>query len=179
MPPLFRPGQDFASEVASNPTFASIAQEVQHEREAQAIRQIYEYPISGEVRGQQTLPFIIQIEQGSDFSSRWITGSCDSYDAVNASSFPVPNSLGLTAWAGRGLMFMFTDTGSGTQLTSDFVAAENFLTPGYGIMFSSPKPFRNLFLRNSKVRVDVRNLDNNLRVHRFSLSLSGYKITTP
>jgi hypothetical protein len=181
-----------AQDIESSPVFSAIANQVTHEREVQAMRYPFIYTLSGEVNGQQSMPFTLLIDQGSDFLCRFITGSCYSYDARvgHESSFPIPNSMGVTSWAGRGLSFMFTDTRSGTQLMSDMVPAEVMLTPGYGMTFVEPVPFTYFFWRNSKLKVDVRNRDNATRAfdpqnptipsaHQFNISLHGYKVFTP
>jgi hypothetical protein len=172
---------EMARDIDENPVFQAIANEVLHEREVQAMRYSFIYTLSGEVRGQQTMPYTLLIDQGSDFKCIGITGQCYSYDATvgNESSFPIPNAVGVTSWAGRGLSFMFTDTRSGTQLMSDYVPAEVMLTPGYGMTFIKPYDFRYFFWRNSKLKVDVRNRDNDTRVHQFNISLIGFKVFTP
>jgi hypothetical protein len=170
---------EMAQAIDGNNVFSALAQEVLHDREVSAMRHYFTYEVSGEVQGQVTLPFTLLIEQGSDFKCFAITGSCFSYDAVNASSFPIPNALGVTAWAGRGLSFNMVDTRSGRQLTSGFNAAENILSPGYGQMFQQPFPMRYFFWRNSKLRIDVRNRDNALRIHEFRITFHGFKIYTP
>lgn len=172
---------EMARDIDSSPVFQSIANEVTHEREVQAMRYAFVYTLSGEVIGQQTMPFTLLIDQGSDFKCVGITGSCYSYDsdALDGSSFPVPNAAAVDDWAMRGLSFMFTDTRSGTQLMSDFVPAECMLTPGYGMTFIKPYEFRYFFWRNSKLKVDVRNRDNARRTHQFNISLIGFKVFTP
>lgn len=177
--PKYTSNVEMADAIDDSPVFQSIDQQLQHEREAQAMRHWFVYPLNGEVVGQQTLPFTIQIENGSDFKCMWITGSCFSYSGAQASTFPVPNSIGATAWAGRGLSTMITDTRSGRQLTSDFVGLETLLTPGYGMTMVDPMPFRYFFWRNSKIRFDIRNRDNANRTHQFSLNLVGIKIYSP
>jgi len=170
---------ELAGMISRNPTFASIAMQLQHERDAQAMRWPYIYPVEGTVVGQTTQPFTITIEQGTDFMCENIAISAFSYDAVNASSFPIPNSLGATAWAGRGLSIQITETRSGRQYTSGFEPIELLGAPGYGLNFQRPISFRTLILRNSKIRFDVRNRDAATRTHAFAISLIGYKILTP
>lgn len=170
---------EMARDISDDPVFSSLEHEVLHDRTVSAMRHFYTYHINGDVVGQQTLPFTLLIEQGSDFKCYAITGSCYSYDAQNNSSFPMPNALGTTSWAGRGLSFQLTDTRSGRQLQSGFVPAELMLTPGYGQMFLNPFPFRYFFYRNSKLRLDVRNRDAAIRTHSFDIALHGYKIYTP
>lgn len=170
---------ELAQMISADPVFSSIAAEVAHERKVQAQRWNYTYTLSDQIVGQQTLPFIITIEQGTDFKSCFLTGSAFSYDAVNASTFPIPNSAGVTAWAGRGLAVRITDTRAGRELTSGFVPFETIFTPGYGINFQKPYPFRYFFYRNTKLRFDIRNADNALRTHAFTIELNGYKILTP
>lgn len=170
---------EMADAIDESPVFSSIAQQMEHEREAQAMRHYFVYPLNGEVIGQQTLPFTITIANDADFKCLWITGSCFSYDAAHASSFPLPNALAVTDWAARGLSTMITDTRSGRQLTSDFVPLETLLTPGYGMTLVDPMPFRYFFWRNSKIRFDIRNRDNSDRTHEFSLCLVGIKMYSP
>jgi hypothetical protein len=170
---------EMANAISSNQVFSAIASEVEHERTVQAMRYNYTYSLSGSIVGQQTLPFEIVIEQGSDFSCQMMTGSAFSYDTGNATSFPIPNSLGATAWAGRGLSVNIVETRSGRTLTSGFVAWELLFAPGYAQGFQRPYPFRYHFYRNSKIRFDIRNRDNANRTHTFDVALNGYKIITP
>ena len=164
--------------IRRNPTFSAITNEVAHEREVQARKWNYTYTLSASVVGQQTLPFNITIEQGTDFQALYLTGSVYSYDSQNATDFPVPNSLGSTAWAGRGLSVDVTDTRSSRKLTSGFVPIELILTPGYGLNFQAPYPFRYFFYANTKIRFDIRNRDNADRTHTIEIALNGYKVVT-
>lgn len=165
--------------INNNPTFAGITQQVLHEREIQAQRWNYTYTLSDSIVGQQTQPFNITIEQGTDFKALWLTASAFSYDSENDTDFPVPNALGATAWAGRGLSVQITDTTSGRELTSGFVAFELLASPGYGLNFQNPFPFKYFFYRNTKIRFDIRNRDNSDRTHYFEVALNGYKVATP
>lgn len=182
--PMPRPGgatsnPELASAISQNPVFAAVAHELEQKREQQAVKWFYVYSVSGSVVGQATNPFNIIIEQGTDFMCHFMTASAFSYDAGNATSFPYPNSAGNTAWAARGLSVQLTDTRSGREHTSGFVPLELLGTPGYGLNFQNPFPFRNLFYRNSKLRLDVRNRDNSNRTHYFEFALIGYKVLTP
>lgn len=168
-----------AQDISDNAVFSAAAQEVAHDRELQAMRYQYIYGISDTIVGQQTLPFILTIEQGSDFDCFGMTASAFSYDAVNATSFPAPNALGTTAWACRGLSVQITDSNAGRDLTSGFLPLELIATPGYAITFNRPFPFRYHFYRNSKIRFDVRNRDGALRTHAFAIALIGFKTLTP
>lgn len=167
-----------AEEISENPVFASLAHEVEDARERQAMRWQYIYGFADTIAGQTTLPFNITIESGTDFDCHWLTASAFSYDAVNASTFPVPNSAGLVDWAGRGLSVQITDSNSGRDLTSGFIPIELFGTPGYGLNFQKPYPFRYHFYRNSQIRFDVRNRDGALRTHEFAFALLGFKVIT-
>jgi len=168
-----------AQAISESPVFDAIAKEVEHDRELTAMKYNYTYTLSDSIVGQQTLPFFITVEQGTDFSCKWILGSAYSYDAAVDTDFPIPNSLGATAWAGRGLSLQITDTRSGRNLTSGFVTLETLLTPGYGLNFQQPYPFRYHFYRNTKIRFDIRNRDNANRTHYFDLMLNGFKVITP
>jgi len=170
---------EMARQINENAVFASLANEAQHLGTVQAMKFDYTYTLSGSVAGQATSSFFITIEQGSDFQGLYLTGSCFSYDAVNASSFPTPNTLGLTAWAARGLSAHITDMRSGRELVSGFIPLELLLTPGYGINFQHPYPFKYFFLRNSQIRFDIRNRDAATRTHAFEIAINGYKILTP
>jgi hypothetical protein len=170
---------EMAQAINDSPVFSALAQEVAHDREVSAMRHYYQYHLPGELVGQQTAPFTLLIEQGTDFKCYAITGRAYSYDANVASDFPIPNALGLTAWAGSGLSFMLTDTRSGRQITSGMVPVETVLTPGYGQLLVNPMPFRYFFYRNSKLRFDIRNRDNAGRTHQFDIVLHGFKIYTP
>lgn len=175
----FAQNPEMANAINQSPTFMSIQDQMLHERNAQAMRYDYVYHLSATVTGQQTQAFDITIEQGTDFKSIWLTGHCFSYDAVNATDFPIPNSLGATSWAGDGLSIQITDTRSGRQLTSGFVPAKELLTPGYGLNFQQPYPMKYYWYRNSKIRFDIRNRDNNTRSHTIDIALKGYKILSP
>ena len=170
---------EMASAIDRSPTFSSIADQMLHERDAQAMRYAYVYHLNADIVGQTTQAFNITIEQGSDFKSLWLTGDCYSYDAGNATTFPVPNALGSTAWAGDGLSIQITDTRSGRQLTSGFVPAKDLLTPGYGLNFQQPYPLKYYWYRNSKIRFDIRNRDNALRTHAINICMKGYKVLSP
>jgi hypothetical protein len=177
--PLATHNLQMANQINASPVFDAVAKEVQHDRELTAMRYNYTYTLSDSIVGQQTLPFFITIEQGTDFSCKWMLGSAFSYDAENDTDFPIPNSIGATAWAGRGLSVQITDTRSGRNLTSGFVTWETLLTPGYGLNFQQPYPFRYHFYRNTKIRFDIRNRDNADRTHYFEIQLNGFKVVTP
>lgn len=166
-------------EIAENPVFSSIEQEIRHLREVNKMRYRFVYPLSNTIAGGATLPFNITIEQGTDFHCQYITGSFFSYDAVNASSFPIPNSLGVTAWAGRGLYVQITDTKASREQSSGFVAVENLFTPGYGLNMQGFLPWNHLYEQNDQIRFDIRNADNALRTHRFEIAMVGYKYVVP
>lgn len=168
-----------AQQISETPVFDATAKEVEHDRELSAMKYNYTYTLSDSIVGQQTLPFFITIEQGTDFSCKWMLGSAYSYDTQNDTDFPIPNSLGATAWAGRGLSVQITDTRSGRNLTSGFVPWETIMTPGYGMNFQQPFPFRYHFYRNTKIRFDIRNRDNANRTHDFEVQINGFKIVTP
>jgi hypothetical protein len=186
---------EFSNIVAGNPTFASLAQELTHLREVQAMKQFFIYNLSGYVNGGASEVFHINIEQGSDFLIQFMTASAYSWDATVGfeSWFPIPNTVGATEWAGRGLSAKITDSMAGRELTSGFVPFECFGTPGYGLNFQSVFPIRYLAYRNSKIRFDIRCRDNPARVyntdvprdptnsgeHQFEICLGGYKIFTP
>jgi hypothetical protein len=167
---------DLAEEISENPTFAALGNQLLHDREMQAMRWQYVYQVSGTVVGQQTAVNTLTTEAGTSFMCRWITMSAFSYDSGNDSSFPVPNSAGSAAWAGRGLSVQITDSKSGRELTSGFVAMELIGTPGYGMNFQHPFPFRYLFYPNSKLRFDIRNRDAATRTHYYDIALTGFKI---
>jgi hypothetical protein len=177
--PLGSSNPEMSQMIDSNPVFSAIAQEVEQERTAQSMKQTFIYNVNGSVRGQETGVFTLLVEQGVNFKCLAISGSCFSYDAVNPTDYPLPNALGVTDWAGRGLSFQITDTRTGNLLTSGFVPAELLLTPGYGFSMIRPIDFRYFFFPNTKMRFDVRNRDNVNRVHEFNLALIGYKIYTP
>jgi len=174
---------EMADAISDSPVFASIANEVAHEREMQAMRYSFIYGIADTIAVQTTLPFILTIDQGSDFKCIAMTASMFNYDATDATDFPIPNSLGSTAWAGRGLSMMMTDTNAGRDLTSGFIPMELIGTPGYGLNFQNPYPFRYYFRRNNKIRFDVRNrdgvTDSGRSATEFAIALLGYKIVTP
>lgn len=168
-----------ANTISQNDTFRAIANQVQHWRDKQAMMWRYIYAISDDITGQQTKPFVLTIEQGTDFICEYITASAFSYDAQSATSFPVPNNQGLTAWAGRGISVSITDSNAGRELTSSEIPLELIATPGYGLNFQGAYPFPYFFYRNNKIRFDVRNRDNSNREHSFAIALHGWKVATP
>ena len=170
---------ELAAAISADNTFAALAQEVAHERKTQAMKWWYTYVLTDEIAGQASSPFTITIEQGTDFKCCYLTASMFSYNVKTASYFPIPNSGGLTYWAGRGLTMRITDTRAGRDLTSGDVPMELFATPGYGLSFVKPFPFHYFFLRNSKIRFDIRNLDSSSRTHGFNIAMHGYKYLTP
>jgi hypothetical protein len=184
--PRYQDQPELAASIAADATFAALEQEVAHERKVQAMKWWYTYVLTDSIDGQASKPFTITIEQGTDFKCCYLTASMFSYSTSQATSFPIPNSNGTTAyWAGRGLTMRITDTRSGRDLTSGDTPMELFATPGYGLSFIKPFPFHYFFLRNSKVRFDIRNLDNanrsaaNSCAHSFNIALHGYKYLTP
>lgn len=170
-----------AETISRNSTFQNAVEQLKHEREIQAIKYDFVYTLSGTITGQQTQPFNLTIEQGSDFKCLWLTASAYSFEGAQGddTDFPIPNSGGLLYWAGRGLSVLITDTRSGRQLTSGFVPFELIGTPGYGMNFQHPYPLRYLFYRNTKIRFDVRNRDNANRDHDFEIALKGFKVLSP
>ena len=176
----------FDRTVRQDPTFAALEAEVDHERHVQAMKHWYSYPVSGVIAGQQSLPFSITIEQGTDFKCIGITASAFSYNSAGGSSFPMPVATSgnvSTSWACRGLSVAITDTRAGRTLTSGQVPFELFATPGYGVSFTRMFPFQYFFLRNSKVQFDVRNNENTTYggstvatgACSFSITLHGFK----
>jgi hypothetical protein len=171
---------NIANEISDNPTFQALAAQAWQERESQAMQHSFIYAVSGAVLGLQTLPFNLLIESGSDFQCLMMTASAFSYDAVNATIFPVPNSLGIVTSAGDGLSVQITDTASGRQLTNGFVSIRNIGTPGYGVNMVKPLPFRYHFKANSILRFDVRSRETNAaRSQSFEFALIGLKTFLP
>lgn len=181
MPSEFTSNVEMSRQISESAVFSAIATEAVHQRTVQAMKWNYTYVLNDDIDGQITEAFFITIEQGTDFQCNWITASCFSYedDQGDPTNFPIPNSLGAVNWAGRGLSARITDMRSGRELTSGYVPFELFGTPGYGLNFQHPYPYKYYFMRNSMVRFDVRNRDNTLRNHQFSIALNGYKIATP
>lgn len=179
--PRYQDQPELAASISANPTFSALEQEVAHERTVQAMKWHYIYVLTDEIVGQGSKPFTITIEQGTDFKCTHMSMSMFSYDDSNDTDFPMPNG-GATPnafWAGRGLTLKITDTRSGRDLTSGDMPAELIATPGYGISFVKLVPFPYFFLRNSKIRFDIRNLDNANRTHKFNIALHGFKYLTP
>lgn len=178
--PRYQDQPELAASISANPVFSALEDEVKHEREVQKMKWWYTYTLNDEIAGQTSKPFTITIEQGTDFKCCYMVASAFSYDGSNASAFPIPNGGGLAWWAGRGLTLRITDTRSGRELTSGDCPFELFATPGYGLSFVKPFPFRYMFLRNSKIRFDIRNNDLAAHAsHKFSIALHGYKYLTP
>jgi len=175
----FTSNTEMAKQISESAVFSAIANESAHQRTVQAMKWNYTYVLSDDIAGQTTTAFSIVIEQGTDFSCKWLTASAFSYDDSHDSLFPIPNSLGVVDWAGRGLSVKITDMRSGRQLTSGFVPFELLGTPGYGLNFQHPYPFNYYFYRNSMVQFEIRNRDAATRTHEFSIALNGYKIATP
>ena len=186
--PQYQDQPQLAASISANPVFQALADEVKHERTIQAMKWHYIYTLNDFLLGQDSKPFTITIEQGTDFCCKYMVASAIGYDKNNPSSFPV---FGNTSWAARGLTMRITDTRSGVELTSGDMPFELIATPGYGTAFVKPFPLRYTFLRNSKVRFDMRNNDNAAfnatyvagqssgEGHRFSIALHGYKYLTP
>ena len=163
-----------------NPVFSNIEADIYHKREAQAVRWSRIYSLSGTIAGQATVPEIITIDQEQDFYCKYISASAYSYDAVNASIFPVPNSAGLVHWAMRGLTVEITETSSGRQITSGELPFELFATPGYGTAFQNLFPLPYYFYRNNKIRFVIRNRETNTsRTHRYEIALVGVNYLAP
>lgn len=181
LPKMYQDQPELAAQIAGDPTFAAIEQEVAHERKVQVVKAWYTYVLTDSIVGQDARPFKITIEQGTDFKCIGMTISMFSFDSTvaNATAFPIPNSAGNTLWAGRGLTMRITDTRMGRDLTSGDTPMELFATPGYGLSLIKMFPFHYFFLRNSQVRFDIRNLDNPIRTHQFSIALHGFKYLTP
>jgi len=186
--PRYQDQPELQASINANPVFAALEDEIKHERNVQAMKWAYAYTLNDTILGQTSKPFTITIEQGTDFKCLYVVASAFGYDKNNPSSFPV---VGNTSWAARGLTIRITDTRSGRELTSGDMPYELWATPGYGTQFVKPFPFRYCFLRNSKIRFDIRNNDNatfNATAvagqstgdgHRFSIALHGYKYLTP
>lgn len=188
--PSYQDQPELAARITSDATFSALEQEVAHERKTQAMKWWYTYVLTEQIDGQGSKPFTLTIEQGTDFKCCYMAISAFSYSDTVPSSFPIPNSANSARWAGRGLTIRMTDTRAGRELTSGDVPLELFGTPGYGLSFVKPFPFHYFFLRNSKIRFDVRNLDNAARyydeangvdygAHKFNIALHGYKYLTP
>jgi hypothetical protein len=201
--PRYQDQPELAARISADPVFSALEQEVAHERKTQAMKWWYTYVLTDVLDGASSKPFIMTIEQGTDFKCCYMTASVFSFDGThtgdgiateivptNPTSFPIPNSSGLTYWAGRGLTMRITDTRAGRDLTSGDVPFELFATPGYGLSFVKPFPFHYFFLRNSKIRFDIRNLDVAARLYNeatgvdygsqhFNIALHGYKYLTP
>jgi len=170
---------ELAQTISGDATFSAIADEVAHERKTQTMKSWYTYVLNDSIVGGQTLPFSITIEQGTDFKCCYLTASAFSYDGSEDSAFPIPNSGAVTWWAGRGLTVSITDTRAGRELTSGLVPFELFATPGYGLSFNRPFPLRYFFLRNTKIKFQIKNLDKSTRTHTFAIALHGFKYLTP
>ena len=166
---------ELTQSINDNATFASLAAQVQQERDSQAMRWAFIYPLSGSLVGQVTAPFILTTETGTEFRILYITGSLFSYNAGVATSFPIPNAMGLTAWAGDGLSCLFRDSRSGRDLCGGFIPMKNLFTPGYGTQFQNPMSFKYTLRGTSMLQFDVRNRDAAGRTHTFDLAFWGYK----
>jgi len=173
---------EMASDIAGNPVFAALAQELEHDREVQKMKHQYIYGITGSlttVLGANVAGiFTLTIEQGTDFKSDAMLISAFSVDAVNATSFPTP---GAATFACRGLQMRITDAGAGRELTNNFLPLELIATPGYGVSLIKEFAWKYLFKRTSVIRFDVRTNDvaSSGRVHNFAIAFRGMKIYTP
>lgn len=166
--------------------FDTVEQQLAYERAIQQKRYQYTYPLSGSVLADSTSIFSIDIESGADFKCTGKTGSAFGYDKTGAktSAYPMPliDNAGnlVTRFAMRGLMVQVTDTNSGRNLTSGFVAFENWFTPGYGVAFTKEVPWTYLFYRNNKIKIDVRNTEPaNGLTHTFNLAFTGFRYEVP
>ena len=166
---------ELTQEISDNSTFSSLAAQVTQEREAQAMRWAFVYPLSGTVVGQTTAPFILTTETGTEFRILYITGAMYSYNAGVATSFPIPNALGVTAWAGDGLSCQWLDSRSGRNLSGGFIPMKLLFTPGYGTQFQNAMSYKYTLRGNSMLQFDIRNRDVAGRTHSFDLAFWGYK----
>lgn len=145
-----------ADAINRNSVFSAIAAEMYQKREAQALRWTRMYSVSGSVDALATKTEIITIDQESDFDCQAFVASAYSYDTTHVSIFPVPNTNNVAYWAMRGLTIELVDTSSGRMLTSGEIPFELIGTPGYGMSFQNPFPFRYYFYSNSKLRITIR-----------------------
>jgi len=173
---------EMASEISGNPVFASLAQELEHDREVQKMKYQYIYGIAGTITTAigSTVSAIntMTIEQGSDFKSDAMLISCFSVDGANVTSFPTP---GAATFAMRGLQFRVTDSGAGRELFSNFIPVELIATPGYGLSLIKEFQWKYLFKRTSVIRFDIRLNDvaSTGRVHAYAIAFRGMKCLTP
>ena len=173
---------EMAEQIAANPTFAALAQELEPDRTVQKMKYQYIYGIAGSlttafgsaVAGVYTMT----IEQDSDFKSDCLLISAFSNDGNFATDFPIP---GAATFAGRGLQFRITDSGASRELMNNFVPLELIGTPGYGLSLIKEFSWKYLFKRTSTIRFDVRLTDQAAagRVHSFALAFRGMKCYTP
>lgn len=134
----------------------------------------------------------ITIKQDGEFISEFLTISC--LGPVNAlGQFPslapatptcFPSGRKTAAnidMASRGILLKFTDTGSGRQLTDNFIPAELIGTPGYGNFLREPFPFRYGFRKEAKLEIDIvcndiADLNGGADAfHAFSIAMIGKK----
>lgn len=136
----------------------------------------------------------ITTKQDGEFLSEFLTISC--LGPVNslgqfpsaapdvATCFPSGRkSAANIDLAARGIQMKITDTGSGRQLTDNFIPVELFATPGYGNFIREAFPFRYAFRKDAKLEInlicnDIAVLDGAVDAyHAFSIALIGKKFT--
>lgn len=161
----------------------SVAVEAANFRRIQLNKYSFFYVLNIPVANNNTIPAFLTIEEDADFQVCQITGSAygptDSNgvrQTASATDFPLAGTS--TGYADRGLTLQLTDTGAGRVLTNGFVPVETFLSPGYGLQFFQPYPFKYWTKRNSSFRFDIRNRDSQANLwHYLSIVLQGYKYT--
>ena len=170
----------------------AVLSEAIHLRRVQESKWSFFYVLNVAIANNTTFPALINIEEDADFLFTSLTGTAygpcneDGVRSINASTiFPlagtaVPSGAGLGAYADRGLVMRMTDSGKNRELSSGFVPVETFLTPGYGISKTVEQPFKYYALRNSQIRLDIRNRDTTADLFHFvSIVAYGFKYQTP
>jgi len=165
----------------SQKVYQSMVQEAAYRRAVQKYKYNYSYTVTGIIPVNTTVPVILAIEQDADFYLEKITGSvygpCALVTGIpggGATDYDMPGTA--AGFAGRGLSFQITDTGSGRELTNGFVPAETILTPGYALGFFQPYRLKYMIKRNSRIRFDFRNRDTQANANQqVDITLNGYK----
>ena len=154
--------------------FAAIRSHIEYKMDLQTFRKMYWYVVDGSLDGQTSEPFFITTEANMTFDCKFATGYAFSYDAVNATDFPIPNSAGLTDWAGDGLSLSISTGQQGISFQNGDIPFKLLFAPGYGLSFQNALPFEYMFSGNSKIKIQMTNRDNVNRSHTFAIVLGGF-----
>jgi len=159
-------------------TFKVIRDQIKYRLDVQTFRKMYWYVVDGSLDGQDSNPYFITTEANMTYDCRFALGYAFSYDSVNATDFPIPNSAGLPDWAGDGLSVSISTGQQGTSFQNGDIPFKLLFAPGYGLSFQNALPFEYMFSGNSKIKMQITNRDNVDRTHTFAIVLGGFLVST-